>query len=97
MTLASQKGLCLAGYFCALAITAWADVDTIGPDGIRSSLLNLTGAGVAIGQIETGRPSVEDFDVLFHHDDVIPEEIYRMDGDAVAHDSDSHGCQLPFC
>lgn len=89
--MAPRKSLCLAGCFCVLATTAWADVDSIGPNGIRSSLLNLTGAGVAIGQVETNRPGVEGFDVLFHHDDVIPEAIYRLDGDAWENDSSGHG------
>lgn len=87
----SRRSLCLAGCFCVLTTTAWADVDSIGPNGIRSSLLTLNGAGVAIGQIETNRPGVEDFDVLFYHDDVIPEAIYRLDGDAWENDSGSHG------
>ena len=79
----SRSTLWVAGCLWILSTIAWADDDSISLDGINSRIIkgapyNLTGANVAIGQIETGRPGVEGTDVLFYHDDVIPEAIYRQ-------------------
>ncbi len=35
---------------------AHADIATIGPNGINSTATGLNGDGVAIGQVESGRP-----------------------------------------
>ena len=39
---------------------AVADVGTVGPEGINSDSLSLTGSGVAIGQVEVARPGDAD-------------------------------------
>ena len=39
-----------------LASSIHADTRSIGPDGINTDGLGLTGAGVVVGQVEEGRP-----------------------------------------
>jgi hypothetical protein len=41
---------------------AFGSVDSNGPNGINSGGLSLTGAGIDIGQVETGRPGDPNFD-----------------------------------
>jgi hypothetical protein len=76
---------------CVVCKGAVADEDSIGPDGIRSSLLNLHGSGVAIGQIEPTRPGVLFFDDFYTHIDVAPTDIFRQNGPAVINDAGRHG------
>lgn len=55
---------------------------TVGPNGINSAGLGLTGAGIAIGQVETGRPGMPirngvPFDsAQWIHSQVQPAEVY---------------------
>jgi hypothetical protein len=56
------------GFMLLLASMTFADSNTIGPNGINSAGLGLTGAGVRIGQVERGRPGDADVgDDLAHH------------------------------
>jgi hypothetical protein len=70
----SRKSLSLVSCYCILVAAAKADVDSIGPDGIRSSLLDLTGAGVAIAQVEAGRPGIDSDD--YTHEQAIPFQFF---------------------
>jgi hypothetical protein len=54
-----------------------ADFDVIGPLGINSQGLGLTGEGVLIGQVELGRPGKPGKDMpIWVHSQVIPTEVY---------------------
>jgi hypothetical protein len=54
-----------------------ASQDTIGPNGINSAALDQTGDGVAIGQVETGRPGKPGMDnAQLVHSSVVPAEVY---------------------
>jgi hypothetical protein len=60
----------------------WASVDSNGPNGINSSALSLTGNGVAIGQVELGRPGSKNFDTNplsgpLYHTAVTPADVFR--------------------
>lgn len=48
------------GFVLLFASMAFADSYSIGPNGINSAGLGLTGAGVKIGQVEEGRPGDAD-------------------------------------
>lgn len=64
---------------------------TAGAAGINARDLNLTGAGVLIGQVELGRPGWPDFDKAANSNaDVIPTKVYREDKAPVA-DQDISG------
>ena len=61
---------------------AMASVDSIGPNGINSINLALTGNGVDIGQVETGRPGSENVDTdlsssNLYHTAVDPADVFR--------------------
>jgi hypothetical protein len=66
----------------ALLTTSWASELSVGPNGINSAVLGLTGAGVPIGQVETGRPGMPmrlgmPFDdPMWVHNQVQPTEVY---------------------
>jgi hypothetical protein len=47
---------CAIGFVLLFARTTFADSYSIGPNGINSAGLGLTGSGVRIGQVEPGRP-----------------------------------------
>lgn len=54
-----------------------AGSDSIGPEGIRSNLLGLSGAGVVIGQVEPGRPGKPNFDMpQWVHSQMTPFAVY---------------------
>jgi hypothetical protein len=60
-----MKPLILSGAFAALVPQtrfAAASADSNGPNGINSSALSQTGAGIDIGQVETKRPGDPSFD-----------------------------------
>ena len=64
--------------FCSYA---FADQESIGPDGIKSKATGLTGAGVLIGQVEPGRPgqpSVDDD--MYTHEQTQPFAVYAGNG-----------------
>jgi hypothetical protein len=54
--MARFNGWYAIGYTFVFAGTSLADSYSIGPNGINSAGLGLTGAGVRIGQVEQGRP-----------------------------------------
>ena len=71
--------------FCLLissiAKAALADSASIGPDGIKSKATGLTGSGVAIGQIEPGRPGKPMYDDNARvHQQVVPTQVYSATG-----------------
>lgn len=50
---------------------------TIGPDGVNSKGLELTGSGIAIGQVELGRPGLPGKDMAkYVHPQVQPTDVY---------------------
>lgn len=59
--------------------SVWASQESIGPNGIHSNVLNLTGNGVAIGQLELGRPGDPNFDtdMALFNSTVEPEMVFR--------------------
>ncbi|MEX2170911.1 MAG: S8 family serine peptidase [Pirellulales bacterium] len=60
-----------------LVSPAFADVASIGRDGIDSSSLMLSGAGIGIGMVDAGRPGKVGVDDAMHSDMTIdPEEVY---------------------
>ncbi|MGL4514843.1 MAG: S8 family serine peptidase [Lacipirellulaceae bacterium] len=66
-----------------IASCAAASSGTIGSGGINASALraaplSLNGAGIAIGQVEPGRPGRAGTDAAaFRHDDVVPTAVFR--------------------
>ena len=58
--MARFTGWCAIGFVLLFASMAFADSYSIGPNGINSAGLGLTGAGVRIGQVEQGRPGDAD-------------------------------------
>ena len=52
----------MASMWLAICRYAIASEDSIGPNGINSASLMLNGAGIAIGQVEAGRPGRDDID-----------------------------------
>jgi hypothetical protein len=77
-----------------VASTCKADQDSIGPNGIKASLLNLTGEGIAIGQVERLRPGIPGVDDPFAHEDVIPAAVFRLDGAANSADAGEHAIRV---
>ena len=55
-----------------------ADTRSIGPDGINSDGLGLTGAGVVVGQVEPGRPGdVDNGDDAAHRNSKVnPTDVF---------------------
>src|SRR5262249_28646180 len=67
-----------------LVSEAFADIDTIGPNGINSAVTGLNGEGVAIGQVEGGRPGKPGFDDDKNvNTNVVPTKVFRIDDDAL--------------
>jgi hypothetical protein len=91
-------------WVAALILTinsAHADVTSIGPDGISSAGLQspaggpLNGSGVPIGQVERFRPTKNPPDTAPQNPFVIPEAVFRQDGDAAQDmDNGSHATQV---
>ncbi len=78
-----QQGHCGAiAIVFLLASTALADTVTIGPNGINSAGLGLTGAGVVIGQVERFRPGdAEAGDDLAHRNTTTnPAGVFEQNG-----------------
>lgn len=62
--------------------TVFGSQNSIGPNGIHSSVLSLTGAGVDVGQLELGRPGDPNFDTMMSlfNDLVEPDEVFNRTG-----------------
>lgn len=69
---------CIVICFLAVADAVYGSADSIGPRGINSSSVPLTGAGIGIGQLELYRPGDPDLDTNgnFFHMDVNPKQVY---------------------
>lgn len=73
----------------SLGATTFGSLITIGPNGIDSSNLGLSGVGVPVGQVENERPGKPNFDSdLSSNRAVVPKAVFRKDGDATADDVD---------
>jgi hypothetical protein len=70
-------GLACTIYLCVAAV-AFGSADSIGPFGINSAGLGLTGSGVSIGQVEPERPGLPAFDGSDSHSSVIPAAIFEV-------------------
>jgi hypothetical protein len=73
----------------------YGSTDTIGPNGINSAGLSLTSAGIAIGQVEVGRPGKRIADggpdmPANANANIVPADVFRRDGAANTADVDSH-------
>jgi len=68
---------------------AKAGINSIGPNGINSASLGLTGAGIAIGQVEPGRPGMMGFDTdsMCCNSTINPTAVFRRDQNATPDDS----------
>ncbi|BBO31566.1 S8 family serine peptidase [Lacipirellula parvula] len=70
-----------AVFVFSLCGSAFADQDSIGPDGIKSKATGLTGAGVLIGQVEPGRPGQPGVDNgMYTHAQTQPFAVYAGNG-----------------
>jgi hypothetical protein len=56
----------------------FGSADSIGPNGINSAGLGLTGSGVSIGQVEPERPGLPAFDGSDSHSSVVPAAIFEV-------------------
>src|SRR4051812_764049 len=64
------------------------DNNSAGPNGINATVLGLTGQGVTVGQVETGRPGMRTGGPRDNnansHPDVTPAGVFLRNGPAVA-------------
>lgn len=76
-----RRGLsCFALSILAAGVASGSSI-TIGPVGINSAGLGLTGDGIFIGQVEPGRPGRPVDDSIFYNSTVRPLSVYRRDMD----------------
>lgn len=61
-----------------VTVLVFGSADTIGPYGINSAILNLTGSGISIGQVEDNRPGLPAFDGASSHSSVVPAAIFEV-------------------
>lgn len=71
-------GIWMAVFFFAGVGLVYGSADSIGPHGINSSTVPLTGAGIGIGQVELYRPGDPDIDSNgnFYNSDVNPKDVF---------------------
>lgn len=79
--------------FLTSAVSLASDF-TISANGINSSILSQTGSNIGIGQVEQGRPGIAIDGPANRHDDVVPAEVFRLNGPPVFGDADNHGTQV---
>ena len=83
---------CIAICFLAVGRIVYGSADSIGPHGINSSSVPLTGASIGIGQVEQYRPGDPDIDSNgnFYHSDVNPKDVFfRNPGNFIADADDA--------
>ena len=77
----------------ALQQSTYGSTDSIGPNGINSASLGLTGDGVSIGQVEAFRPGKPGFDTaaMCCEATIEPTDVFVRDMDAAVNQSiDDH-------
>jgi hypothetical protein len=68
---------------------------TVGPNGVNSIGLNLTGQGIFVGQVESGRPGRYDIDDnLFSNSTVIPFTVFRRNTTPTANELGIHALEV---
>jgi hypothetical protein len=83
------------GFWLLILRTSIGSDLSIGPRGINSAGLGLTGLGVTIGQVEPGRPGSSAIDLpAMRHNAVIPAGVFRREGAANTSDVDLHAEQV---
>jgi hypothetical protein len=84
------------GYFFLCTFGTFASDISVLPTGINSSILDLTGAGIGIGQVEVGRPGRSSLlaEEDYGHEDVIPTEVFRQNGSPNIDDALLHPLQV---
>jgi hypothetical protein len=85
-TMNAKRWTVVATILAFASSEAVADVATVGPEGINSDSLGLTGSGVAIGQVEVARPGDADVGDLAanRNSTVNPQGVFYRDGPPVA-------------
>jgi hypothetical protein len=80
----------------AFGSEAFGSQDSIGPNGINSVGLGLTGAGIGIGQVEEDRPAKPLVDSpMFVDPTTVPADVFRRNGAAVPNANlDDHAQQV---
>jgi hypothetical protein len=79
----------------SLATSGYGSSDSVGPNGINSAGLGLTGAGISIGQVEIGRPGKRVADggpdgAQNANANIVPADVFRLDGAANVLDVSAH-------
>ena len=61
---------------------AFGSLETTGSNGITSSGLAFTGSGIALGQVESGRPGLPGFDMMPGNlnSDIVPAGVFVQNG-----------------
>jgi hypothetical protein len=98
MNLTRRLATALASATAALffAASAYASLISNGPNGIDAIATGLTGAGIGIGQVETGRPGQPGFDDGAHSNvNVIPAGVFEQNFNATANrGTDNHASRV---
>jgi hypothetical protein len=87
-------GLCVL--LSGLPVHVLADAQSLGPQGIAAANLGLTGAGVAIGQVEQGRPGSPGYDDdALTNSGVVPGAVFRQTTPVLPNvDIDEHATEV---
>jgi hypothetical protein len=81
------------------AAAALGSTESVGPNGINSAGLDETGVGIAIGQVEPGRPGKRIADggpdsAINANQFIVPADVFRLDGAANVADTSQHAEQV---